>query len=155
MLVTLYCDASFCSSTGAGGYGVWLRSDLGHLVRGGRTPGYCAHAYEAELAAIYAGVYLAATQWPDTHRILVRSDCRGALRLMAGQQTPRHDGAIRLHSRILQTARAHRLELVPKWVRGHRKGPHTDAYINRQVDAIARDHMRRYRDRVGTEPAPG
>lgn len=145
MLVTLYCDASFCSRTKTGGWAVWLRSDAGRIVRGGACPEYVAHAYEAELAAIFAGVHLALTQWPQTTAVLVRSDCRAALDIMRQQQRVKHPGARTLAGKIQALRTKKRTRLIPRWVKGHQHGEAVDAWLNRKVDALARDHMQRTR----------
>lgn len=147
MRVTLYCDASFDHTVRIGGWGVWLRSDAGRVVRGGPAPDYCARSYEAELAAIYAGAWLAVRTWPQTRLVLVRSDCDQALRIMDGRSAPRsdHAAALRLHARLKKLRREHGVRLRARWVKGHQRGNETDAWLNRRVDEIARDNMRRAR----------
>lgn len=142
MLVTLYCDASFCPKTYSGGWAAWLRSERGRIIRSGPTPDYCRHAYEAEIAAIYAGLYLVTRSWPEAEAVLVRSDCTAALHLMQRRREASHRGARRLATKIEGLRIAHGIKLVPRWVKGHRGGEQTDAYLNRRVDEMARTVMR-------------
>lgn len=140
MLTTLYCDASWYQEERVGGWAVWLRSERGRIVRAGTVPDYCEHAYEAELAAIFAGVYLTTASWPDTSAIVVRSDCDAALKLMSGRNLPRHQGAHMLTSKISEIQKS--IRLLPKWVKGHQSGDSTEAWINRKVDRLAREKAR-------------
>lgn len=151
MLTTLYCDASFCPHTNAGGWGVWLRSDRGRIVRGGKCPDYVRHPYEAELTAIFAGIWLAKKQWPETETVLVRSDCRDALALVQGTDPTydpdagRHRGSRALCAKIRELRQATGLRTIQRWVKGHQAGDDPPAWLNRTVDEIARVHMQRER----------
>lgn len=155
MLVTLYCDASWSTSHGGtGGWGVWLRSDQGRIIRRGPCPDYCKHVFEAELAAIFAGLHLAVTYWPDTKTIVVRSDCRHAVNIVTGQQVPKekHRAARRLRNKITKLRKRHKVRIIGKWVKGHQPGDKVDAYLNRRVDQLAGEAMRAEVVRRGLEP---
>jgi len=140
MLTTLYCDASWATHKQLGGWAVWLRSDEGRIIENGPTPGYCTLSYEAELAAIFAGVHLATTRWPGTEAILVRSDCQQALDLISEKRPPKdkHPGACRLVSKILEARNVANVRLIPRWVKGHQSGGKVDAWLNRRVDILSR-----------------
>ena len=120
MLTTLYCDASFCPENLVGGWAVWLRSERGRHVESGATPDYCDYSNEAELAAIYAGIYRTVTRWPKTEAILVRSDCTTALRWMEGRSQVRSAGGQRLVKHIGKLKVEHNVRLIPRWVKGPR-----------------------------------
>ncbi len=151
MLTTLYCDASFCPHTRVGGWAVWLRSELGRHVESGPTPDYCRFSNHAELAAIYAGIYRAATKWPETEAVLVRSDCTTALHWMEGRYRPRSDAGRRLVERIQKIQDGHDVRLISRWVKGHREGAGVDVWLNRRVDQMAKKVMADERIRVQTE----
>ena len=138
MLTILYCDASWYTDERCGGWGVWLKSDQGRVVTSGVIPAYVGRSHEAELAAIFAGIYLAMKEWPNTSRIIVRNDCGAALNLMAGKQLPkpRHVGAIRLIEKIDQFRPY--VKLIPRWVKGHQNTGTTEAWLNQRVDRMAR-----------------
>ena len=145
MLVTCYCDASFCPRTGAGGWACWLRSDLGRIVKAGPCPDYVTRSHEAELAAALAGIHFAVQTWPATARVLVRSDDRTTCRMLTGRQNARHPGARKLLEKV------HRIPVLrsARWVKGHQGDTgNADAYINNRVDRYARAEMRRLRARI-------
>lgn len=148
MLTTLYCDASFCHQSKVGGWAVWLRSDQGRHVESGPMPDYCTSSNDAELAAIYAGIYRAATMWPQAEVVLVRSDSDTALNWMARRHEASSPGSRRLVAKIRDLEKQHRLRLVPRWVQSHQRGNTTDAYLNRRVDQMAYDEMCKERRRA-------
>lgn len=145
MLTTLYCDASFCPTTRVGGWAVWLRSDKGRLIESGTLPGYIEESFEAELAAIYAGVYRAVTRWPETEAVFVRSDCETAFIKLDRPDTTWRPGAVRLVEKVLGLRDEHKIRLVKGWVKGHQRGHSTEAYLNRRVDHLARHEMEKAR----------
>lgn len=155
MLTTLYCDASFCPQTHAGGWGVWLRSNRGRVVRSGITPHYVIDANEAELAAIYAGVFLAVRHWPETEAILVRSDSRTALSRMDDYRKARREGAKKLAEKIRELQKKHDVRLISRWVKGHRSGSAVDVYLNNRVDEMAREAMQGRRGDLWNEKEHG
>jgi ribonuclease HI len=149
MLTTLYCDASFCPHNLVGGWAIWLRSERGRIIEDGPVPDYCKESYEAELAAIYAGIYRTLNRWSNTTAILVRSDCETALNLMSNRYQGRHRGARRLATKIHGLQREAGVRLIPRWVKGHQRGTKTDAYLNNRVDEMARAVMQSERVRTG------
>lgn len=143
--VTLYCDASWYAEESVGGWAVWVRSTYGRIVRAGVCPDYLTNSYEAEIAAIFAGLHLTTKAWPELKSILVRSDCTGALRAL--ENPPRSPGGKRLHSKIVELRQEHGLKLIPAWVRGHQGGSRRDAWLNRKVDEMAKDKAQSARRR--------
>src|SRR5688572_30666413 len=101
MWVTCYTDASWAKKSG-GGWAVWLRSSEGRVVRQGPCPPYVKDSLEAELSAIYAGVFLAVRTWGSSVAgVLVCSDCQSALELLESGRLPKHKpGAQRLLQRV-------------------------------------------------------
>jgi hypothetical protein len=136
--ITGYTDASFHRKAG-GAWAVWLRCGAGRAVRQGTCPSYVRDSNAAELAAIYAGVYLACRIWPSTTAVLVCSDCRSALAAADPSASLASDPAMRrLQQRLRELANAERLDLRFKWVRGHqRASASTSAWLNNQVDRLA------------------
>lgn len=145
MFVTLYTDASWDHKARVGGWACWLRSNQGKIVRAGYVPDYCVYAYEAELAAVFAGIWTALQSWDATHTILIRSDCQQALALVDGQSAAKHYGACRLQSKLQELRRSSNVRLLTRWVKGHRRSSTTDAWVNNRVDQIARDRMQEQR----------
>lgn len=147
MLTTLYCDASFCPETLAGGWAVWLKSNQGRIVRSGLMPSYVQNSNDAELAAIFAGVYLATQKWPSTEAILVRSDSQTALRWMRSAEGDRRDETQRLAAKIQELRAKHNFRIIDRWVKGHRRGTQTDVWLNNRVDEMAREVMLKERSK--------
>lgn len=139
--VTCYADASFTRRGAA--WAVWLRSEEGRLVRRGPCPAYVKGSIEAELAAVFAGVYLARKTWGAAVRgVYVRTDCQAIVGMLQSPALrPRvarsHPGLARLWEKVRAFAAEHAIELDLRWVRGHQKGGSTQAWLNRQCDALA------------------
>lgn len=120
---------------------MWLRSEEGRVVRSGPCPAYVMTSHQAELAAIFAGVYLAITSWPGrTRNVLVCSDCEGALyHARADSPLSRKTGTRRLQEKLRALLAEHSVGLSLRWVKGHRPGSEdTRAYLNNAVDRLAR-----------------
>lgn len=136
--VTCYTDASF-SREGAG-WGVWLRSNLGRLVRRGPCPAYVHSANEAEMAAIFAGLYLAHRTWGAAVRgIWIFTDSQAAIHVLTADPHGKRStlGVARLRDKIRTFAEEHGIELDLRWVKGHQKTNTQRAYLNGQCDRMA------------------
>jgi ribonuclease HI len=142
MWVTCYTDASFSRRQG-GSWAVWIRSAGGRVVRRGACPAYVRDSFAAELAAIFAGLFLAATTWKgNVTGVLVCSDCLGALDLITRPgANARNPGARRLCGLISRLLSSNGIELSCRWVRGHqRANSSTAAFLNNRCDRLARQH---------------
>lgn len=139
--VTCYTDASY-SHEGAG-WGVWLRSIPGRVVRRGACPGYVRSANEAEMAAIFAALYLARKTWGGAVRgLLVHTDSQAAITFLgteplAARLRRRSPGIERLRGKILAFSAEHGIELDLRWVKGHQKTNTTRAFLNAACDRLA------------------
>ena len=109
-------------------------------------PDYCVDSNDAELAAIYAGLYRALRIWPNTEVFVVRSDSQVALRWAHKGYDGHRQTTRRLRSRIDHLHQTHEFRIVPKWVKGHRYGTKTDVYLNNRVDEMARAEMVKMRE---------
>ncbi|WP_437991014.1 ribonuclease H family protein [Sorangium sp. So ce145] len=140
--VTCYTDASF--SPIVAGWGVWLRSTRGRIVRHGACPPYVSSANEAELAAIFAGVYLARKAWGEAVRgLVVYTDSQAAVRFLSdGALKPRIQrnapAVARLRERIRTFSNEHGIEMDLRWVKGHQRTNTVRAYLNARCDQLAR-----------------
>lgn len=137
MLTTLYTDASFCPDTVDGGWSIWARSDRGRIIRSGVCPDYVRDSNDAELSAMFAGIYLIGEQWPDTKRILICSDSKTALRWVLDEERSRRTATARLQQRIRKVCIKHGFSITPRWVKGHSGANTTQAYLNRKCDEFA------------------
>lgn len=166
MMVTLFCDASYCHDTRAGGWGAWAKADgwaKGETF-GGALPFVYTAASEAELAAIACatdyltegGVLAPATM------LMVQTDSARALQVIlshipgATLRTHRDSGTVSIPKRPItltpreEIAVSHLTELMNpvtvlcRHVRGHRKGDNRQ-WVNRTCDDIAKKYMRAQR----------
>ena len=138
MWITSYTDASFQRKVG-GAWAVWLRSDEGRAVRRGVCPSYVRDSNAAELAAIYASVYIACRIWTSTTGVLICSDCQSALAAAEPSASLSAMPAMRrLQQRLRELASTKHLALRFKWVKGHQPmNASTSAWLNNQVDRLA------------------
>jgi ribonuclease HI len=134
----LYVDASYCPETGAAGWAAWVRSDVGRVQRAGVLPAYVEHSLHAELAAVFAGLYVAKRAWPELPAVLVRTDCQGILAHITRESEEPADPVLRrLRERIDSVG----VVVTAAWVRGHAGGKHTASWLNCWCDAQARTQM--------------
>lgn len=152
MWVTCYTDASFRPRFG-GGWAVWLRCSEGRIVQNGVCPPYVKDANAAELAAIFAGVFLARREWPATTGVLVCSDSIAALQCCALDAPLRKNPALRrLQERLRHIVTG--VELRTKWVKGHLPvSTGTQAWLNNRCDALAKQRRPRTRARKNAREA--
>lgn len=116
MWVTAYTDASVKNNNST--WAVWLRSELGRIVRNGKCPLEIKKSHEAELYAAKQAIRIAKEFWPATKGILINSDCTHVL------------NNIRKFSEGLWIRTKH--------VKGH-QDPNSNIrfYLNNQVDKLA------------------
>lgn len=136
--VTVHADASFDPRTRRGGWAVWVKTEAGRIVRSGPCPAYVTNAHHAELAAIFAGIHLAVTHFPETTAVLVRSDCQPALRDVDNLGRPaRHRVLSHLREKILKTLAGRVVRT--SWVKGHDGAGTRPSWVNTACDRMAKE----------------
>ena len=168
-LLTLFCDVSFCPRTQAAGYGAWYRTDgmeKGKLI-GAQIPVRCANSNDGEFWGLVLSLRQAlahiAPKVPSA--VIVECDNIAALAWLrdfhpAAKPVADEHGthpiptAPSSYPRTMQTAvdtaRAMdpELKLWLKHVKGHdTKSRTARAWVNKQCDALAGEHMRARRGR--------
>lgn len=123
---TLTTDASRCPKTSAAAWAVWLSFDDGPLRYSGVFKKDPADINEAEAWAIRNGLFFA--QRLGFERIHVNTDSETAMRRLQGLQTPG-------------------MQVRYQHVRAHTGVADSRSYVNRQVDKIAGQLMRKERQR--------
>jgi len=98
---------------------------------------------EAELCGVFAAVYTALTQLDSAQAniLVVKTDCQTVARWFGWKRSPcvpEKPEALDLVTRTLEHANEKRIRLVVSWVKGHRGLVDTQAYLNTQVDRLAR-----------------
>ena len=138
MWVTIYTDAGYRPmGDQRGGWAVWIRSELGRIVKAGPCPDYICGSLEAEVCAIYCGLHLATKAWPEATAFLVRTDCQGACFDPRSRRYAEDDNAALARLCRLMSETLGRRILRHKWVKGHQKNNSMQAYLNRQCDLLA------------------
>ncbi len=156
MWVTLYTDASWHPGRREGGWAVWARSELGRIVRSGACPSYTQSAAHAELAAVYAGIFLVVKKWGEqVEGIQVRSDNQQALEAVQRGAAPAKDPVMRHLQQMIEELVRGRVYLRPRWVKGHRN-PNGDvtAWLNAHCDREAKRARQRAESAPEPSPAP-
>lgn len=144
---TCYVDASYSRKTGAC-WSAWRRSSAGRIIRSGACPSGIRDSVGAELAAIYAGVFLAVARL-GARGVLVRSDCRPALGLAApdARRARRREHA-RLQARLRALVAEHDVDVDLQWTPPHRpRNEGTRAILNAACDRLASRHTKQARHR--------
>lgn len=130
--VTLYCDASYSESHG-GAWSIWLRSDKGRIVRGGKCPETVNSATLAEFYAAMMGVIVARDEM-GAEAVQINSDCQAVVQgLGSGYRWSSNKAIRKLQDKILRT----KVRLRTKHVKAHTGQNDTRSYLNRRVDRIA------------------
>lgn len=167
--LTLFCDASHCPSTGAGGWGAWAKRDGWQtgVFLGNSFKRLLANSSEAELCAIANALsHLQANDcFAGVAVLMIQSDSLRALGLLHTHvrgimPAPHRDGcdvekvggkmsdyeteaSVRVRGFTLET----KISIYVRHVRGHKQGDGRQ-WVNRECDNLAREHMRYARERV-------
>ena len=175
--VMIFADASWCSQTRAGGWGVWLKTDLldRAIVKGGPIKVDVPTPNVAELVAIANGLFVAKRLHllRPLDVVMIQSDCAEALAWIRGRVPTTADnravnglsidvahGKLKTRKRvaaplqvIAEIAEEFSLRLQVRHVRGHQDGDGRQ-YVNRLCDQIAKAGMRRRRDQLAAQCLP-
>jgi ribonuclease HI len=138
MWVTLYTDASFRTR---GGWGIWLRSEKGRIVRSGECPDTVDDSAAAEMFAALIGIEICLKSWPETKGIQVNSDCLMVVNGLYPWSQPIRRKSIRvIQEKIREILKAKELRVMGKHVKGHSGTGNTRSWLNNQVDKLAGQH---------------
>lgn len=144
--LTGYVDASFKQKPpqkGAG-WGCWVRDSHTRVLRAGPCPDWVQSSDDAELCALYSGVYTALTrlQADQANIMIIKTDNQSVARWFGwgrfrSRGTPEGGKRGELIEKTLVHANEKQVRLVVVWVKGHRGAVDTSAYLNTQVDQMA------------------
>jgi len=155
VIVTLFCDASWCPESRAAGWGTWIKSDrvpVGHQYSGAfMVP--CDSSNEAEAMAtvnsLFHGIRGGVIEAGDV--ILFQIDSLRALQVIGWKQLPvtatknERDAFYRLDA----MRRSHRLTYRTRHVKGHQRPTSgTRSQVNNLCDRAARKHMEELREKL-------
>lgn len=169
MMLTLFCDASHCSRTLAGGWGAWAKRDGWEFGRvfGGPLDARPVNSAEAELAAIAKALTCLAADGDlePVKTIVLQSDSLAALSAVKAlplarwsrSDDKRDSGATPARVKLSKRESASLAELSVaigarsvflRHVKGHKSGTGRN-WVNSQCDRVARKHMRALRSDAG------
>jgi ribonuclease HI len=100
-------------------------------------------ANEAEMAAIFAAIYLARKAWGAAVRgLVVYTDSQAAVGFLSGEalraRTQQNaPGIARLRERIRALSGEYGIELDLRWIKGHQRTNTVRAYLNARCDQLA------------------
>lgn len=173
--VTIFADASRCTKTGASGWGAWIKATgRDTIVTGSRMREVTATVVQAELAAIANALAVGAKAGIIYGRVMVQSDCLGALAAIITHMPHVKDRPFGLdgvkvipvkkwkakHEHLRPALEAIQKMLADngtiltvRHVRGHQAGQGRSG-VNRMCDAEAKRHMRFMRRELLKDAAP-
>ncbi len=149
---TLYTDASW--HVGVMGWGAWLRYPDGRVLAAGS--GEAPGSFQAEMLALIEGLKILG-QLPNIvtniQGIAIRTDNEQVARLAKWRAAPPKDRWMyQQQQEIERLCQFYVIKRQVRWTKGHDDSPTAPAYLNRQVDALAKKHMRARRDNRPIEP---
>ena len=130
--VTCYTDASFTPT--AAGWGVWLRSARGPIVRHGCLSTVCEQRQWGGNGSDLHRVYLARKAWGEAVRgLVVYTDSQAAVGFLCGEACKARiqrnaPGIAKLRERIRTFSSEHGIELDLRWLKGHQRTNTLRAY---------------------------
>lgn len=142
LFITLFCDASFCPKTKAGGFGGWVKFGFPpRTFRVGGVLDQCNNAEEAEICAvIYTLTHAQNSKWFNTDFnwegkvLVIQSDCQGAIR--------------KLKPVMGKNLKHLKLKYIKwKWVKGHSGYGNKRSAVNEFCDKQAKKYMYEERKR--------
>lgn len=142
MRATVIADASFCSTTKAAGWAVWVAYDGGAKEkRSGVFRDRPPNSGIAELQAALNGIWLAYQH--GARDILIQTDCESVVHAIKGANNAY--GALWRDARDKYFPQA---VIRARHVRGHTRVQDSRSWCNRWADAEAKRHMRTQREEL-------
>ena len=150
---TVITDASFCHTTRAGGYGIWISMDgMARVQKSGVIKGSPANATDAEFKAALIGIWYA--YQCGARVILIQTDCMAVVQTIGGSRSAGQAA----YRRALEDAKSKHFpdcSLRARHVKGHTTVADARSYVNRWCDHHAGIAMRAERkNRLGAKPSP-
>lgn len=145
---TVITDASFCATTGAGGWAAWVRLDT---IKGPVKQSGCFHERQtsstfAEVYAALNGIWIARAL--GATEILLQSDCMTVKHLRDGRcKSP---GLVKAWTEALGREDMAGIKVSVRHVKGHNYHRTKDArtFVNDWCDRKAKEHMVMQRGQV-------
>jgi ribonuclease HI len=146
---TVYADASVCPTSGAGGWGAWIRKGDRVVLRGGTFKNRVTDSGAAEMAAAANGIAVAAAlgMAGSGDLVVVVSDCEEVVRNLCNFDARRNPRYGRMVQAAAAAAKRYGFGYKVNKVAAHSRGSARET-VNNIVDAEAKRHMRAAREIV-------
>ena len=139
---TVYTDASF--DPPAAGVAFWAASRHGRLIKAEPILEPVRDSLMAELHAVHVAVERTLQEWPMLSALRITSDSKSALGFLKGTaKNGKRDDVAKVVAAVLAYESHVFLKFV--WVKGHQNSDTVPAYVNRQVDEMAKMALRQAR----------
>lgn len=152
MRVTIIADASYCSMTGAAGYGIWAVSERGGHADGGSMSAPVDSSSAAEMMALVNGFKIAfrrgiAKAGAGDH-ILLQTDCQRAIDVFESRLKANGKGERAAKARLYELKREFGCTVSFRHVKGHSKKEEARYVTNNLCDKRAKKGMRLARKKI-------
>lgn len=151
MRVTIIADASYCSMTGAAGYGWWTACERGKRGGGGAVKEKVCSSNAAEMIALVNALHLSIkfelVQGGD--HVLLQTDCMGAIDAYSGKRQQLNKSERAAKKLIYELKKQHNLTFSFRHVKGHTNRTEARYVTNNLCDTRAKVGMRLARQRFG------
>lgn len=150
MIVTVMSDASFCHTTGASGWGVWMKSLRGKFECGGNfKKTKPLNAGDAEAMAVSIAVFAAFKSEIaiEGDKLLIQSDCLQVVDMLNGKAIKRSAITKKAIQYTLKEVQKRKCTIEARHVKAHvskEKGERRN-YVNNVCDKLARKAMKTQR----------
>lgn len=147
MRITIIVDASYCSDTGAAGYGYWLASERGKQGGGGSMKGAVSNSTAAEMLgvcnALFIGVKDGLVRAGD--HVLVQTDCLAAIGGFQGRRQMKVEQEKEAARYFHSLRNEQGFGVTFRHVKGHTTRTEARFVTNNLCDKRAKEGMRRAR----------
>lgn len=154
MRVTIIADASYCSQTGAAGYGWWTACERGKQGGGGAMKDKMCSSSAAEMMALVNALHISLrfnlVQGGD--HILFQTDCMAAIDAFHGKRQQLNKSERAAKKLIYDLKRQNNLTYSFRHVKGHTNRKEARFVTNNLCDMRAKVGMRLARQKFGGVP---
>lgn len=145
MLVTIFCDASYCHEQKVAGYGYWIAATRGKFGGGDRIRMQgIQNNTVAEMIALVNSLYVAITKnlVQDNDEILFTTDCLAAIDAFEGKRKHLNGQEIQVLEKMTLLQQKGKLKLRYRHVKGHTGKTDARSVCNKLCDKRAKQGLK-------------
>ena len=146
--VTVFTDASYCPSTGAAGWAVWMKHQGDTHRYSGIPKNPVKNPSHAEMVAAVYGISLAIKNYPDARTVHLVTDLLRTVEILRGHARAKMDYEITAYNYVYRMAKEHNVHISCKHVKAHVTQGERRNYVNNWCDQEAKKQMRKMRDDI-------